>query len=193
MIRRIAAIAAASLVAACGGEPVRLDYYTLSSPPAPSAPAAAPAPFTVHVGPVSVPDGVDRPQIVLRLDDNRVTIDDNHHWIEPLKNAIPRVISDALARELNTPRVLTSRQSSALDIDYRVAVDVQHFESSSSEVSEDVLWTIRSRKTKEPKLGRSVVRESAPGGFEGIAAAHSRALERVAHDIAAAIRSMEGR
>jgi hypothetical protein len=192
MTRTTAAIAAALLAAACGSEPARLDYYTLSSPPAQPV-AGAPATFTVHVGPVSVPDGVDRPQMVLRLDDNRVAIDDNHHWVEPLKNAIPRVLSDALARELDTPRVMTSRQSSALDIDYRVAVDVQHFESSTSEVSEDVIWTIRSPRAKTPRLGRSVVRESASGGYEGIAAAHSRALERVAHDIAEAIRAMQGR
>jgi uncharacterized lipoprotein YmbA len=120
-----------------------------------------------------------------------VDIDDQHRWVEPLRNAIPRVIADAISRELNTPNVLTSRQSSSLDIDYRVAVDVQHFESSATEVSEDVLWTIRSSKTATPRLGRSTVSENAGPGADGLAAAHSRALARVAHDIAAAIRSME--
>jgi uncharacterized lipoprotein YmbA len=188
---RIALAAVAVLACACGSEP-RIDFYSLQSPqaPAPTMPASA---LAIHIGPVTVPDAVDRPQMVLRLDDNRVNIDDQHRWVEPLKNAVPRLIADSIARDLNTPNVLTSRQSSGLDIDYRVAIDVQHFDSSAGEVSEDVLWTIRSRKTQVPRLGRSVVKEPASGGAEGIAAAHGRALQRVAHDIAEAIRSMEGK
>jgi len=186
---RIAALAGALLLSACGSEP-RIDYYSLAAP-AESAPGAARSTLAVHIGPVSVPDAVDRPQIVTRLDDNRVNIDDSHRWVEPLKNAIPRLIADSVARQLNTPNVLTSRQSSALDIDYRVAIDVQHFDSSANEVFEDILWTIRSRKGGAPRLGRSAVTEPASGGAEGIAAAHGRALQRVAHDIAEAIRAQE--
>jgi len=192
MIRRMAALAAALLACACGGPEPRIDFYSLT----PTAAAAANAPassLAIHIGPVTVPDAVDRPQMVVRLDDNRVDIDDQHRWVEPLKNAIPRLLADALSRDLNTPNVLTSRQSSTLDIDYRVAVDVQHFDSSAGEVSEDVLWTIRSRKSQAPRIGRTTVRESAGGGAAGIAAAHSRALGRVAHDIAEAIRSMESK
>jgi uncharacterized lipoprotein YmbA len=190
MMRTIAAVGAALLACACSPSP-RIDFYSLSSPPAPSAPSAPVSTLAVHIGPVTVPDAVDRPQMVVQRDDNRADIDDQHRWVEPLRNAIPRLVADAIAHELGTPNVLTSRQSSALDIDYRVAIDVQHFESSPSEVFEDVMWTIRSRKTQAPRLGRSTVREPAAQGAEGIAAAHSKALARVAHDIAEAIRAME--
>ncbi|HLX25181.1 MAG TPA: PqiC family protein [Usitatibacter sp.] len=192
MMRWIAALGAALLACACGTEP-KIDFYSLSAPPAPSAPAAPASTLAIHIGPVTVPDAVDRPQMVIRHDDNRADIDDQHRWIEPIKSAIPRLLADAIARELNTPNVLTSRQSSALDIDYRVAIDVQHFDSSPGEISEDVMWTIRSRKTQAPRLGRTSVREAAAPGAEGIAAAHSRALARVAHDIAEAIRAMEAK
>ncbi len=193
MMRRIVALALALLASACGSPAPQIDFYSLASPSAPAAPTAPPSKLAIHVGPVSVPDAVDRQQMVLRLDENRVDIDDQHRWVEPLKNAIPRLLADAIAYELNTPNVLTSRQSSALDIDYRVAIDVQHFDSSPGEISEDVMWTIRSRRTQAPRLGRSSVREAAGPGAEGIAAAHSRALARVAHDIAEAIRAMEAK
>jgi uncharacterized lipoprotein YmbA len=189
MMRTTALLGAALLACACGSAP-QIDFYSLSSPPTPSAPAST---LAIHIGPVTVPDAVDRPQMVMQRDGNRADIDDQHRWVEPLRNAIPRVLADAIASELGTPNVLTSRQSSALDIDYRVAIDVQHFESSPGEVSEDVMWTIRSRKTQAPRLGRSTVREAAGPGAEGIAAAHSKALARVAHDIAGAIRAMESK
>ena len=189
---KLATIAAALLLQACAGSSVRIDYYSLSAPPARASPAQADS-LSVRVGPVSVPDGVDRPQVVLRQDANQVTIDDTHRWAEPLKDAIPRVLSDALAAELGTPRVMTSRQSASLDFDYRVAVDVQHFDSTPAEASEDVIWTIRTRGNQPARVGRTVVTEPAAGGFEALAAAHSRALARVAQDIARAIREMPAR
>ncbi len=187
--RPLAAAAAVLVLAGCGGAPARIDYFALTAPPATTVAPQANA-LSVHIGPVSVPDGVDRPQLVVRGAGNEVSIHDNERWAEPLKEAIPRVIADSLAAELGTPRVMTSRQSSSLDFDYRVAIDVQHFDSSLTEgASEDVIWTIRTKPNSPPRVGRTVVKEPA-AGVANLAEAHSRALARVSHDIAAAIRDM---
>jgi uncharacterized lipoprotein YmbA len=180
-------------LAGCGSPP-KINFYTLEARPA-GAPAAAPSPLSVVVGPVTVPEEVDRPQMVLRTGPNQVEIADLHRWAEPLKTAIPRVLADALSRELGTARVTTSRQSAALAFDYRVALDVRHFDSSFAEgASLDVLWTLRAAKAGEPRIGRSVVRESAlAGDAQAVAAAHGRAIEQVAREIAAAIRALDGR
>ena len=76
MMRRFAAVAAALLACACGSEP-RIDFYSLASPPAAAAPTAPASTLSIHVGPVTVPDAVDRSQMVVRRDDNRVEIDDD--------------------------------------------------------------------------------------------------------------------
>lgn len=189
-LKRFACLAAlACALGACGGTNLRIDYYALTAPPARTAPPEAHI-LSVHLGPVSIPEGVDRPQIVMRRDANQVAIEDTHRWGEPLKDAIPRVLSDALASELSTPRVLTSRQSASLDFDYRVAIDVQHFDSSATEAHEDVIWTIRTRGNAPARVGRTVVTQAAAGGFDSLAAAHSRALAAVARDIAQAIHAM---
>lgn len=188
-IRLIACIALA--LAGCGTAP-RINFYTLAAPAASGAAATA-SPLSVFVGPVTVPEEVDRPQMVLRTGPNEVDIADSHRWSEPLKSAIPRVLADALGRELGTARVMTSRQSSSLAIDYRVAVDVRHFDSSYADgASIDALWTLRSSKGGEPRTGRSVVREPAGShDAQGIAAAHGRALDRLAREIAGAIRALD--
>jgi len=52
-----------------------------------------------------------------------------------------------------------------------------------------VLWTVTGKRAKTPVTGRSSVREPAQSPTpEGVAAAHSRALARVAADIAAALK-----
>ena len=185
--------AALTLLAACGA-PAKLNYYTLSAAQSAAGGAAPSRPLKIYVGPVTIPETVDRPQMVRRLDANEVEIADLERWAEPLKAGIPRLVADTLARELPSSTVMTSRQSATLDFDWRVALDVQRFDFSASEgAAIDVLWTVRGAKG-EPRSGRSEAREA--GGSrdaQAMAAAESRALEKVARDIAAAIRSMEAR
>ena len=191
-MKRIFLAASLVLLAGCFGAPVKLNYYTLSSQP--SSPAAIPAasrPLGIYVGPVTIPETVDRPQMVFRVDANQVEIADLERWAEPLKAAIPRLVAETLARELAASTVMTSKQSATLDFDYRVAIDVQRFDFSAGDgAAIDALWTIRAAKGA-PRTGRSEAREA--GGArdaQAMAAAHSRALEKVARDIAAAIREL---
>lgn len=192
MKARIAACMAAALLAGCfGAGSPKTNYYTLSGPTVPAAATPGTA-LGIFVGPVTVPEAVDRSQLVLRTDANQVELAEFHRWAEPLKQAIPRVIADTLMRELGTQRVMTSRQSGTLDFDYRVALDVQRFDSSlGGGATLEVLWTLRGKGTAPPRTGRSVIREaSGSADPAGIAAAHSRALEKAGQEIAAAIRAL---
>lgn len=190
-MKRLLWAASLAIVASCG-TPAKLNYYTLSATQAPPAGVALGRPLNVYVGPVTIPETVDRPQMVMRVDANRVEIADLERWAEPLKTAIPRTVADTMTRELAAATVMTSRQSATLAFDYRVAIDVQRFDlSAGAGAVVDALWTIRDAKG-EPRNGRSQAREpSASGDAEAMAAAASRALEKVARDIAGAIRGME--
>jgi uncharacterized protein len=182
--------AALLLAAACGGLAPQENYYTLSAQPSP-APVTMDSPLSLHVGPVSVPEVVDRVQMVLRTSPNQVEISDTHRWAEPLKTAIARVLADTLSRELRTARVFASRQGAVSPVDYRIAVEVQRFESSlESGATIDAVWTVAStKKDGAIRNGRTVAQEpSTTRDAQGLAAAHSRALDRIGRDIAAAIR-----
>jgi uncharacterized protein len=190
-MKSILAAASLALLAACG-TPAKLNYYTLTVPAAaPGASPAAGAP-NIYVGPITIPETVDRPQMVKRVDVNQVEIADLDRWAEPLKAAIPRLVAETLSRELGGATVMTSRQSATLAFDYRVGVDLQRFDFSPGEgAAVDALWTIRGEKDGASRTGRSAAREPAAGaGFEAMAAAQSRALDKVARDIAAAIRAL---
>ena len=180
----LAALAAALVLAGCGS-PLKESFYTLSGPQTP-APFGTAASMSVFVGPVTVPEAVDRLSMVLRTSPNQVEISDAHLWAEPLKSAIPRALAETLMRELGTPNVRATRSGSGSDLDYRVTVEVQRFDSSTQAgATLDALWTV-SGKGKS-RTGRSTYTE--PGSDPaGLAAAHSRALERLGRDIAAAIK-----
>ncbi len=169
------------------------QFYTLSPIP---APAAAPlADLSVSVGPVSVPDVVDRQQIVVRTGPNQVTMDEFNRWASPLRGGIARVVAENLVSMLGTPRVTVFPQTSSAGADYRVAIDVLRFDSAPGGAATlDALWTIRSVNPEQTRSGRTSFSEPTQGGgYNALVAAHSRALGRMSTDIAAAIREMQAR
>ena len=185
-------LALSVVLAACVGAPApKEQYYTLSSPDPGAAPPASDSP-SIYVGPVTVPDAVDRPSMVLRTGPNQVDVSDDYRWAELLRNAIPRVIGDVLSRELGTSRVLTSRSASATPVDIRVSIEIQRFDSSLTDgATIDAVWSVKDVANGKTKNGRSVVHEAlASQGPAGVAAAHSRALERVGKEIAGALREV---
>jgi uncharacterized lipoprotein YmbA len=195
-MRRIAFIATLCAVAAfaagCASPPSH--FYTLSRTTTPTAAAAATSSnLSLVVGPVSIPAIVDQPQIVVSTGPNQVSLDEFNRWASPLQNNISRVVAENLVAMLGTPRVSLFQQSLNADADYRVAIEVQSFESALGEAATlNAVWVVRRTKDGKTETGRTTVREPAQEkAFDALAAAHSRALARMSQDIADAIRALD--
>ena len=184
-------LAISSLIG-CASSP-RETYYTLSAGAAVNgvSPASGESVYSIAVGPITLPEVVDRPQFVLRAGPNEVTIVELHRWAGPLKSEISRIIADNLAADLNVKRVAAYPQSAGDNADYRVLVDIQRFDSTLGESATiDALWTVKRISDGALRTGRSTARESGSGGtYDALAAAHSRALTTISREIAEAIRS----
>ena len=188
----ISSVVALYLLAAASGcaRSPDVNFYTLSAMAPETASPATPL-RGVAVGPVTLPELVDRPQLVIRVAADRVDIVETERWAEPLKSEIPRLLAENLGRLLRPARVSTIDQSASRDAEYRVLVDIQRFESVPGEgVEIDALWSVRrSAVGAVPKRGRSQVREPAVGsGYDALVAAHGRALAAISGDIAKALR-----
>jgi uncharacterized lipoprotein YmbA len=180
------------MLAACGSPP-KERFYILSPSTTP-APAASGVSYLVAVGPVTVPAMVDRPQIVLRVATNRVTLQEQSRWAEPLKESIPRVVAGNLAMLLAGAQVATESQNAIPAADCRLVLDIQRFDSVLGDAATlEVLWTVTFTSGAAAASGRVLIRESAGGpDFDAIVAAHSRALAALSRDIATVIRNGQG-
>lgn len=183
-----ATMAVLVVLGGCAASPTS-KFYTLS-PSQPPTQVAAARPLSIAIDAISVPDLVDRPQFVLKINADEVRIDEFSRWAEPLKSQIPRVLAADLAQSFPGALVSTYPQRSD-EAAYRVSVDVQTFESTPGDaVTVAALWSVRTPRKGATVSGRTVVHEPASGsGYEGLVDAHSRALATVSRDIAAAIRS----
>jgi uncharacterized lipoprotein YmbA len=178
-----------ALLCSCASPPA--SFYTLS---AIQEKVMAPSPSVgIAVGPVSIPETVDRPQMVLQAGPNEVTIDEMHRWAASPRDGIQRVVMENLSHLLGTSRVYRYPQGPVNSPDYRIEMEVLRFESTPGEGTFlDVVWTVRGSAKGEFKTGRTTSRQTvANKSYEALAGAHSQALEALSRDVAVAIQSLE--
>ncbi len=193
MMRRRAALvilyALAALATGCASSPPA-RFYTLN---AIATPATTSSSLSVAAGPVSVPAVVDRPEIVVSTGANEVRLDEFNRWASPLQDNLSRVIAENLAAMLGTPRVTLFPQTLNADADYRVAIEVQRFESTPGKSATlDAVWTVRRTRDGKAQTGRTSVHEAVrDNSYDALAAAHSRAVARLSRNIADVIRAFD--
>src|SRR6266702_4452442 len=79
-------------IAACSSS--KVSFYTLSATALSEEVKPVSRPSSVSIGPVSLPEIVDRTQLVIQLKGNKVDILEFHRWAEPLKSQMPRLMAD---------------------------------------------------------------------------------------------------
>lgn len=177
---------AVALLAGCSSSP-RVTFYTLNVAATNEVPA--PPLNSVAIGPITLPDLLDRPQLVVRTAANRVDILETHRWAESPKSEIPRIVAADLGVLLKPARVSTYPQNAGMEADYRVLLDIQRFEMTAGEgVGLVALWSVRRSDGTVLKTGRTAVSEPvSAAGYDALVAAQSRALAAVSRDLAQAL------
>lgn len=189
-------IAAAAFIACSSGtSPVK--FYTLGAMDTPRSaphPAAGQAPPTIGVGPVELPDYLNRPQIVTRTSPHRLDVAEFHRWAGSLQTDFARILAANLSALLKTDRVVLHPWSQRLDPHYRIALDIQRFDGMpGGMVSLDVTWQLAAGKSGLAPLMRKshLTAPVAADDYEALVAAKSRVLADLSREIAAEIRKMQ--
>ncbi|MBC8209090.1 MAG: membrane integrity-associated transporter subunit PqiC [Desulfobulbaceae bacterium] len=100
--------------------------------------------IVLGIGPVQIPDYLDRPQLVTRLTPNQLHLADSHRWAEPLSKNIPRVLGENLSVLLGTDRILLHPWPSSSLTDYQLLVEVIRFENERNESARLIVrWSIK--------------------------------------------------
>ena len=176
----------------CRGKTPPILFYTLAPMPESSA---APDLKTetgirIGIGPVSLPDFLNKPQIVTRSSSSKIGYSEFHRWGGYLDKEFLRVISENLSVHLATEQVKTYPWSGIFHPEYQVVFDVKQFEGElQGEVILNVVWQIGHgfQEDSSVVLRRSVIREPVnPSGdddYEALVAAQSRVLARLSAEI----------
>ncbi len=149
--------------------------------------------ISIGVGPIEIPDYLDRPHIVTRTGQNEIKIDDFNKWAGSLKNDISRVISENLSALLSARRVYVYPFKSYIPLEYQIVVNITRFEGlPGGDVMLKADWTILGGKEKKVILMDEVSFNEQTDGkyYDSLIAAKSRVMANLSRDIAAALKTI---
>jgi uncharacterized lipoprotein YmbA len=177
-MRRAFALAALSALAGCLGPRPDPSTFFLLTPTAQSDGTALEVP--IGLGPVTLSGYLDRSEVATRLTENQIDYASTERWAEPLPESVDRVLRANLSRLL-TARAIVDYPWFEDQVTYGIGVDVARFDADSARtvVTLDASWSITG-----PVSG---------SGADSTVAAMSRALARLAEQLASAVRGVHGR
>ena len=169
--------------------PTRLYVLTPLTQVEPVSRAPGVGDVTIGVGPVELPQYVNRPEIVTGHDSPVLQSAAVAEWAEPLRYGFTRVLAENLSLLLATERVAIFPWQSGVP-EYQVVVNViQFLGQPGGEVLLVALWSLLGKQGPEALVSKKSSFREPTGGqdYEVLAAAMSRTVAALSRDIAAAI------
>jgi uncharacterized protein len=150
----------------------------------------------IVVSAVTIPELVDRPQIVTRDSANRVIVSEQNLWAESIKSGIARTLTTRLSRALadagHPVQVAAYPQTSISDPVLKITIDVVRFDAEpNGEAIVDALWSIRRPGDDAVRTGHTVASAPIAGtSYGAIVGGWNEAIGIVDRDIAAMVLQM---
>jgi uncharacterized lipoprotein YmbA len=135
-------LAGCALLSGPTHEPTR--FYMLTA----TASVPGTSPLRLGLGPVHFPGYLDRPEMAVRVDENRVRYNETARWAEPLKDNFEHVLASDLSSLLGTDRIIRFPWYRNAAINYSVSLDVSRCElQPDNQVALVARWSVRDGKT----------------------------------------------
>ncbi len=165
------------------------NFYFLAVPaPLAETPVAGPT-LALGIGPVAIPEMLNRPQIVTRAGDHRLLMADFHRWGGDLQDNIKRLLAEQVGARLQTGDLAIYPWPRNRRLDYQLRVDVLSLQGRlGGEALLQGTWFLS--RDDEDLLARPfrLVETVRGDGYADLVAAYSNLFGRLAGDMAASIR-----
>jgi len=188
----------ATILAGCASSPSS-QFYRLHALPERTPPTSDPSTcqaITVTIGPVHIPDYLERPQMVTRVGDNELKLSEFHRWAGSLETEVTRVLTEDISGLLPADQLSVTRWVPYLEsqrpASCRVEVFVDRFEGTLGDsVVLKAQWVVFGHRSDVLLRRELLTREPVDGNrYDALAAAMSRALERLSRDIGDGVMSV---
>ena len=167
-------------------------YYVLS-PLAEGKALSGDGCTSVGIGPINLPEYVNRMQVVTRATADELLGSQFELWAEPLSESVPRIIAENLSRLLCTKEIVLYPWASSKAPDYRVEMEIVRIDGAlGGTVSLEAWWRVSNGGDRKTLIARKVsYQEPTTGGdYKALVQAQSRALAALSRDIAAALKGL---
>ena len=149
--------------------------------------------YAIGIGPVTLPDYTDRPEIVTRISPNKLSLGEFDRWAEPLVDGFPRILMENLSSLLCADPITLYPPTGPISIDYRVEVEVIRFDGTLGESASLIArWTLFNEKKMRILLTRrsNLSSSATAGDYEALVSAQSQNIAALSREIAEAFKTV---
>jgi uncharacterized lipoprotein YmbA len=189
ILRRLALLGPLAALALGGCSSAEPRLYVLTPLP-PTGDGEGGNTRSVGVLPATMPEYLDRAEIVTYASAHELTASRDDRWAERLPSNVTRVMAENLSSLLGTDRVYVMPSRRNDQSDYEVAVEFDRFErTAAGESVLDARWTILDGATRKVvATDRTRLAARVPDdGYASLVAAMSENLTRLSREVAAGI------
>lgn len=184
----LALAAGAIYLAGCASTP---DQFYMLSPDGVLPSSRSGEELVIGIGPVSIPDYIDRPELVFQSAPNRFEIPPEHRWMGDLEKTVTSVLATNIGHRAGTASVYQHPWSASARPRYTVPVRIHQFHAmSGGDAILEVSWEILDGETREAlhRGSKTFTEALADEGYDGVVAAESRLLGQLADAISTKLR-----
>ena len=154
------------------------------------SPASTQGPV-IGLGPIRIPEYLNRPQMIVAVSDNQFQLAENHRWAERLDQNISLALFKALPSQLGTDRIVRYPWSQRQAIDYQVGIDILEFNVDASGQSRLIAQWFIKHKDKPAIDKRSVYQfPASTTDYTVMVKAQSQCLTKLGQEIAETLRRL---
>lgn len=180
------------LLGACGSSP-RTNHYLLTAGEMPVPTGHTPS---LGIGPIEIPQYLNRNALVYRRDGNQLQVSGQDRWAEPLTDGMQRILAINLAGLLDTVDVSYFPWHPRRTPDFGIKVTVLNLDANDRRARLVAEWLVYAGTTDAPVARRiSDLRQDLPAGELSpgqVAPAYSELLYQLSAIIAGEIRTARG-
>ena len=159
------------------------QFYMLEASPAITPVSGLAKTTQIGLGPIHMPEYLNRPQMVIAVGEHQYRLDDDKRWAEHLEQNVSRVLTQQLAGLLGVDQVLRYPWAQRQVIDYQLVLDILSFHHTAGKgVELKAQWQLR-KAEQVLKSQQFDCQLSNSDAAEAIVTSQSQCLTQLAEQI----------
>ena len=145
----------------------------------------------IGLGPIRIPEYLNRPQMIVAIADNQYRLSEDHRWAERLDQNISLALFKALPRQIGTDRIVRYPWPQRQVVDYQVGIDILEFNVDASGQSRLIAQWFVKPKDKPAIDKRSLYQfPASTTDYAVMVKAQSQCLTKLGQEISETLRQL---
>jgi uncharacterized lipoprotein YmbA len=178
------------LVTACSTRSPNANFYLLENGLSGDERSGT---LRVGLGPVSVADYLQKPQIAIRTDSSKIIFSEFDRWASDLRGLIINAVQHDLANELNTDNIFEYPWRKSDKIDFAVSLDIKRFDASFDQASAYLEARVKLTNAQGESIARSysLTEPLQTSSYESVVSTQRRLLSSLAEKVAFLVKKQQ--